>query len=82
MIPVLASHIVDYNAHLPANNTPINLQSIMLGNGLTDVVSMVPTYYDMLCTKAGFPVAKIEECVEMKKGVRVFRFFLYLAGRG
>ncbi|KAF8317936.1 serine carboxypeptidase [Clavulina sp. PMI_390] len=67
MIPVFASHIVDMNRKSTANTTaPINLASVLIGNGLTDVVSMVPSYYDMVCTRAGFPLAPISECVKIQ----------------
>lgn len=70
MIPVFASHIMDSNnkAHVEGQ-TAINLKSILIGNGLTDAVSMVPTYYDMMCTASGIPFASISSCVSMKKAV-------------
>lgn len=70
MIPQFASHIVDSNAKAASEGrTPINIQSVLLGNGLTDVITMIPTYYDMLCTKAGFPVADISSCVKIKQAM-------------
>ncbi|KAI6006471.1 serine carboxypeptidase [Pisolithus marmoratus] len=48
--------------------TPINLTSIMMGNGLTDWYRMVPTYVDMVCTSASLPpIASIGSCVAMKE---------------
>lgn len=71
MIPQFASHIVDSNAKaVSEGRTPINIQSVLLGNGLTDVVTMVPTYYDMICTQAGIPIAEISACVKIKQAVR------------
>lgn len=74
MIPVFASYIVESNSRASAEDrTVINLKSIMLGNGLTDVISMVPTYYDMMCTAAGIPFADISTCVNVKAAVRCLR---------
>lgn len=70
MIPVFASHILDRNPSASVEHRPeIRLKSILLGNGLTDVVNMVPTYYDMMCTAAGIPFASISSCVKIKAAV-------------
>jgi len=53
-----------------AGLTPINLTSIMIGNGLTDFSTMIPSYYDMTCTPASLPpVLDISTCVRMKRVV-------------
>ncbi|PPQ84538.1 hypothetical protein CVT25_007608 [Psilocybe cyanescens] len=52
-IPVFASEIYDQNKKLAkAGLAPINLTSIMIGNGDTDIYTMVPSYYDKACTAA------------------------------
>ena len=52
-LPVFASEVYDQNAKLAqAGLTPINLKSIMIGNGLTDNFRMIPSYYDIQCTGA------------------------------
>ncbi|KAF8868251.1 Alpha/Beta hydrolase protein [Gymnopilus junonius] len=50
-IPVFAAEVYDQNTKLiQAGMTPINLTSIMIGNGITDFYTMAPSYYDMACT--------------------------------
>ncbi|KAI6044860.1 serine carboxypeptidase [Pisolithus marmoratus] len=68
-LPVFASEIYDQNVRLvEVGITPINLTSIMMGNGLTDWYRMVPTYVDMVCTSASLPpIASIGSCVAMKE---------------
>lgn len=70
-LPVFASEVYDQNARLvEAGITPINLTSIMMGDGLTDWYRMVPTYVDMLCTSASVPpIMSIGSCVAMKETV-------------
>lgn len=76
MIPVFASHILDRNRGASTQkHSTIRLKSILLGNGLTDVVNMVPTYYDMMCTAAGIPFASISSCVKIKAAVSAFLKF-------
>ncbi|KAI0071137.1 serine carboxypeptidase [Panus rudis PR-1116 ss-1] len=68
-IPVFASEIYDQNAKLKDSGvTPINLTSIMIGNGCTDWSTMVPSYYDMQCTpKSVAPINSVSECVGMRQ---------------
>jgi len=70
-IPVFASEIVDQNKKAEEKGlTPINLSSVMIGNGYTDVKEMVLSYYDMTCTNASvLPVLSIEQCVRMRRSV-------------
>ncbi|PPQ70716.1 hypothetical protein CVT24_000832 [Panaeolus cyanescens] len=70
-IPVYASEIYDQNARLvDAGLTPINLVSIMLGNGYTDFATLMPSYYDMACTAASTaPVLSISTCMRMKQAL-------------
>lgn len=53
--------------------TPINLQSVMIGNGLTDVLTAIPTYYDQACTNISGaptgPVLDIHTCANMQSYV-------------
>jgi cathepsin A (carboxypeptidase C) len=67
-IPVFAAEVYDQNTKLvEAGLTPINLTSIMIGNGLTDFATMLPSYYDMACTPASLPpILDISTCVQMK----------------
>ncbi|KAH9896522.1 alpha/beta-hydrolase [Cubamyces lactineus] len=71
-IPVFASMIYERNTELEeAGVTPINLTSIMLGNGCTDFATMTPSYYDAQCADPTFsPVLDISSCVKMKQRVR------------
>ncbi|OSC96476.1 serine carboxypeptidase [Trametes coccinea BRFM310] len=68
-IPVFASTIYDKNVELAeAGVTPINLTSIMLGNGCTDFSTMMPSYYDAQCSDPTFPpILDISSCVRMKQ---------------
>ncbi|KAF9036904.1 serine carboxypeptidase [Hymenopellis radicata] len=67
-LPVFASAVYDNNAILvEAGWTPINLTSVMIGNGITDSIGMLLSYYDMTCTSASVPpVFDISTCVFMK----------------
>jgi carboxypeptidase C (cathepsin A) len=52
-IPLFASAVYDLNPRLAkAGFTPVNLSSIMVGNGMTDHAKMAPSYYDMTCSPA------------------------------
>ncbi|KAI5116337.1 hypothetical protein M0805_009173 [Coniferiporia weirii] len=68
-LPVYAAAIYDQNSALVANGlTPINLKSIMLGNGGTDFFHLIQSYYDIQCTNASAePVQPISTCVRMKQ---------------
>ncbi|KAI0769995.1 serine carboxypeptidase [Fomes fomentarius] len=68
-IPVFAATIYDKNAQLvEAGLTPINLTSIMIGNGCTDFATMFPSYYDAQCQDPTFPpVQGVADCVRMKQ---------------
>ncbi|EIW74533.1 serine carboxypeptidase [Coniophora puteana RWD-64-598 SS2] len=70
-IPAFASEVYDQNARLEAAGiTPINLQSVMIGNGMTDYVSMGSAYVDMACTNASVPpVASISSCIAAKQAI-------------
>ncbi|KAI0800559.1 serine carboxypeptidase, partial [Fomes fomentarius] len=68
-IPVFAAAVYDQNAKLvEAGLTPVNLSSVMIGNGCTDFDIMLPSYYELQCKDYGFPtVTSIESCVRMKQ---------------
>ncbi|KAH0831837.1 serine carboxypeptidase [Lanmaoa asiatica] len=70
-IPVFAAEVYDQNAKLVAAGlTPINLQSVMIGNGIVDYFTLTPSYIDMQCTAASvFPIASISSCVRMKEAL-------------
>ncbi|KAI0777168.1 serine carboxypeptidase [Trametes elegans] len=68
-IPVFAARIHDKNAQLVESGvTPINLTSIMIGNGCTDFATMFPSYYEAQCADPTFPAVQgISDCVRMKQ---------------
>ncbi|KAF8551275.1 alpha/beta-hydrolase [Imleria badia] len=70
-IPVFAAEVYDQNAKLlAAGLTPINLQSVMIGNGIVDYFTLTPSYIDMQCTAASvFPVTSISSCIRMKQAL-------------
>ncbi|KAF9060263.1 serine carboxypeptidase [Rhodocollybia butyracea] len=67
-LPLFAAAVYDQNPRLiEAGLTPINLTSVMIGNGMTDWETMTPSYYDMACTSASVdPILDINTCVAMK----------------
>ncbi|KIK51960.1 hypothetical protein GYMLUDRAFT_50249 [Collybiopsis luxurians FD-317 M1] len=67
-LPLFASAVYDQNAYLvKAGITPINLKSVLIGNGFTDWETMTLSYYDMACTPASVaPILDISTCVAMK----------------
>ncbi|KAJ7659263.1 serine carboxypeptidase [Mycena polygramma] len=67
-LPVFAAAVYDQNLRLiKAGIPPINLTSVLIGNGMTDVPTMMPAWYEMQCTPASVaPVQDIRTCVEMK----------------
>ncbi|KAJ7739216.1 Alpha/Beta hydrolase protein [Mycena metata] len=67
-LPVFASAVYDQNPRLvKAGIAPINLTSVIIGNGMTDDVGMMPSWYEQQCTSATLPpVQNIQTCVQMK----------------
>ncbi|KAF7338843.1 Carboxypeptidase [Mycena sanguinolenta] len=67
-LPVFAAEIYDQNPRLiKAGIPPINLTSVMIGNGMTDTPTLIPTWYEMQCSAASLPpVQDIKTCVAMK----------------
>lgn len=70
-IPVFAAQVLDYNNVAIAKGlTPINLQSVAIGNGVVNMMKMVPTLWDIACTSVSVePFMSIAECVKMKRAV-------------
>ncbi|KAI0686213.1 serine carboxypeptidase [Earliella scabrosa] len=68
-IPMFAAAIYDQNAQLiEAGMSPVNLSSVMIGNGCTDFTNMVTSYYEVQCQGYGFPaITSIADCVRMKQ---------------
>ncbi|KAH6884328.1 carboxypeptidase Y, partial [Coprinopsis sp. MPI-PUGE-AT-0042] len=68
-LPLFASYIYDQNAKLRESGVmPVNLASVMIGNGYTHHPTMVDSYYDMACTGVSVePRLGIRECVRMKQ---------------
>ncbi|KAI0276744.1 serine carboxypeptidase [Russula aff. rugulosa BPL654] len=77
-IPLFASAVCDQNAELVRKSlTPINLTSVIIGNGITDRLTMIDAYYSMTCTPATVPpVLDISTCIRMKNALpRCKRWF-------
>ncbi|CEL55779.1 hypothetical protein RSOLAG1IB_01791 [Rhizoctonia solani AG-1 IB] len=68
-LPVFASEIVDQNSRAEAGGFgPINLKSVLIGNGLTDFNTMWEGYYDIQCKNLSVvPFQDIKACVGMKQ---------------
>ncbi|RPD77060.1 alpha/beta-hydrolase [Lentinus tigrinus ALCF2SS1-7] len=69
-LPVFAAAVYDQNAELiEAGLTPVNLKSVMIGNGATNFIEVVKSYYDVQCKEYGFPlIASIsfrESCIDI-----------------
>lgn len=68
-LPVFASYIYDQNEIAAAQDRPtINLQSVLIGNGITDISTLYAGRYEIECGRASLdvPFQKISECVRMK----------------
>jgi len=70
-IPLFASEIYDQNAQLKAAGMPpVNLASVMIGNGCTDWSGMTASYFDMQCRPMSQPpIMDINSCVRMKQAL-------------
>ncbi|EIW75298.1 serine carboxypeptidase [Coniophora puteana RWD-64-598 SS2] len=68
-LPLFASALYDQNARLAAKGMEtINLDSVMIGNGMTGWYYFFPGYVDMQCTNASvFPIQSISACVRMRQ---------------
>ncbi|KAJ7244362.1 serine carboxypeptidase [Mycena rebaudengoi] len=70
-LPVFAAEIYDQNpALIAAGLPPINLTSVIIGNGQTDYASQVPSWVDMQCSPVSIPptppIQDIKTCVHMR----------------
>ncbi|PCH38418.1 serine carboxypeptidase [Wolfiporia cocos MD-104 SS10] len=70
-IPVFASAVYDNNAKLVAAGLPpINLTSVIIGNGATDSGLVMISYYEMQCKPVSIPpIQDISTCVRMKQAI-------------
>ncbi|KAK7690230.1 hypothetical protein QCA50_006883 [Cerrena zonata] len=68
-VPLFAAEVYDQNARLvEAGLTPINLTSMLLGNGLTEAGARWRGGYEMQCTSASLaPINTISNCVRMRQ---------------
>ncbi|KAK0191487.1 peptidase S10 serine carboxypeptidase [Armillaria mellea] len=68
-LPVFASEIYDQNQIAKADGHPtLNLQSVLIGNGITDISTLYPGRYEIECGTAGSrrSFQSISICVRMK----------------
>ncbi|VDB85072.1 unnamed protein product, partial [Peniophora sp. CBMAI 1063] len=75
-VPIFASAIHDQNpALISREQTPINLNSIILGNGNTDMNALRQGSYELVCTSKASTelVIPIMDCVPMKQEVKECR---------
>ncbi|OCH92451.1 serine carboxypeptidase [Obba rivulosa] len=70
-IPVFATEVYELNAKLlQAGLNPVNLSSIMIGNGCTHEPTMTSSYYNMQCQNISVPpVQSLKTCIAMKQGL-------------
>lgn len=68
-LPVFASEIYDRNQLASSQGgQTINLQSVLIGNGITDISTLYSGRYEVECGRASFdkPIQTISNCVHMK----------------
>ncbi|KAH0839587.1 Alpha/Beta hydrolase protein [Lanmaoa asiatica] len=68
-LPVFASEIYDQNMIAKGEGRPvINLQSVLIGNGITDVSTLYEGLYDIQCGTSALnvPFQTISNCVQIK----------------
>ncbi|KAI0317738.1 peptidase S10 serine carboxypeptidase [Amylostereum chailletii] len=71
-LPVFASEIYDQNRIAAKSGRPtINLQSVIIGNGITDISTLYPGRYAVECGTDALevPFQKISTCVRMKQAL-------------
>ncbi|KAG8775314.1 hypothetical protein FRC12_001556 [Ceratobasidium sp. 428] len=70
-LPVFASEIMDQNKRAEVGGfVPINLKSVLIGNGMTDFKSMFEAYYEIQCKNLSMvPFQDISSCVAMKQAL-------------
>ncbi|KAH8105485.1 Alpha/Beta hydrolase protein [Cristinia sonorae] len=68
-LPAFASYIYDQNKIAEAQgHSTLNLQSVLIGNGITDISTLYPGRYEVECGTASLdiPFQTISRCVRMK----------------
>ncbi|TCD70476.1 hypothetical protein EIP91_003237 [Steccherinum ochraceum] len=68
-LPSFASYIYDQNQVAKnEGRSTLNLQSVLIGNGITDISTLYPGRYEVECGTASLdtPFQSIENCVRMK----------------
>ncbi|KAJ7479618.1 Alpha/Beta hydrolase protein, partial [Mycena latifolia] len=67
-LPVFAAAIYEQNPNLvKAGLPPINLTSVIIGNGMTDLPTLISSWHTIQCSPSSLaPVQGIQTCVEMK----------------
>ncbi|KAJ7689701.1 serine carboxypeptidase [Mycena rosella] len=67
-LPVFAAAVYDQNPRLvKAGLAPINLTSVIIGNGMSDILTLLPSWYELQCSPASTPpVQDIQTCVQIK----------------
>ncbi|KAG8786042.1 hypothetical protein FRC12_016980 [Ceratobasidium sp. 428] len=70
-LPVFASEIIDQNKRAEVGGfAPINLKSVLIGNGWTDFKTMIESYYEIQCKNLSVvPFQDISTCVKMKQAL-------------
>ncbi|VDC04910.1 unnamed protein product [Peniophora sp. CBMAI 1063] len=72
-LPLFGAAIYDQNEELAeAGLEPINLVSVVIGNGMTDSHLMLPAWYEYACTRHSSditPILDVSTCVRMKRAV-------------
>lgn len=72
-LPIFASAVYDNNAALKkAGKEPINLQSVMIGNGMTDAFATAESYFPYQCTNhvdLNRTISSISSCVGMAESL-------------
>ncbi|ORY35324.1 Alpha/Beta hydrolase protein [Naematelia encephala] len=72
-LPVFASAVYDQNAKLlKQGREPVNLKSVMIGNGGTSLFKLIESSFEFACTKhvdLGRSVLEIGQCIQMAEAV-------------
>ncbi|KAI5122141.1 hypothetical protein M0805_000788 [Coniferiporia weirii] len=71
-LPVFASEIVDQNVLAASEGRPtLNLTSVLIGNGITDISTLYPGRFEVECGTASLdvPFQSIATCVRMKQAL-------------
>ncbi|KAF8511205.1 Alpha/Beta hydrolase protein [Gautieria morchelliformis] len=69
-LPVFASEIYEGNRK-SSGAVPINMASVIIGNGITDIMTLYPGRYEVACGRASLetPLLDIQPCVRMKQAL-------------